>query len=312
MNNPLVSIIVPIYNAEKYLGKCIDSLVNQTYKNIEIILINDGSTDNSKPIVNKYSYDSRVKIIHQKNSGVSISRNNGIQVAKGKYIQFTDADDWLDNTMIEKMVYSAEKNNSDIVICGYYNIKNDNVKGVYLSNYDLTFKNLISDDSTKYGGFPWNKLIKKDVITNLYDDNIHFYENLLFFLENSKNIKIYSFIKEPLYYYNINDTSAVHSKKYNTKRKTILDALIRIINLVENEYKDYYRYLYISRFNETVVMFNKNNLNIKNKEYYNSFYKDCIKQISIENLSFKNKIKLFILKKCNILYRLYIKLKYFN
>ena len=99
-NQPLVSVIVPIYNAEKYMENCIDSICNQTLKNIEIILINDGSSDNSGEMVNEYATkDIRIKVIHQENSGPSIARNKGISIAKGKYIGFVDSDDYIEPTL---------------------------------------------------------------------------------------------------------------------------------------------------------------------------------------------------------------------
>ena len=100
----MISVIIPIYNVEKYLTKCIESVINQTYKNLEIILVNDGSTDNSKEIIDKYSsIDSRIKVINKKNGGLSDARNVGIELAKGEYITFLDSDDWIELNMYEKL-----------------------------------------------------------------------------------------------------------------------------------------------------------------------------------------------------------------
>ena len=112
---PKVSIIVPVYNVENYLIDCLDSLINQTLKEIEIILINDGSTDNSLKIINLYAqYDSRIKIIDQENKGPSSARNRGLDVSQGEFISFIDSDDWIDNDFIEKLYLSALNNNCDI------------------------------------------------------------------------------------------------------------------------------------------------------------------------------------------------------
>lgn len=119
LKNPLVSIILPIYNMEKYLVRAIDSAINQTYSNIEIILVNDGSIDNSDKICDGYSEQyNRIKVIHQKNAGVSNARNVGIKMAKGDYIQFMDPDDCYDLSITEKLVSIALENKSDLVICG--------------------------------------------------------------------------------------------------------------------------------------------------------------------------------------------------
>lgn len=120
LSNVKVSVIVPIYNTEKYLNKCVDSLVNQTLEDIEIILINDGSTDRSGEIADYYSQkEVRVKCIHKENSGVSNSRNLGIKFAKGQYVAFVDSDDWCDSNMLEGLYNHAISNNADVVIAGY-------------------------------------------------------------------------------------------------------------------------------------------------------------------------------------------------
>ncbi len=132
---PLVSIIVPVYNVEKYLSQCIDSLINQTYSNLEIILINDGSTDSSLLICKKYAFeDTRIQIVDQENKGLSEARNIGIDIAKGKYVSFLDSDDWLELLTFEKTVVIAEKNQYDLVFWQFikeFDDKNIPYKGVF-------------------------------------------------------------------------------------------------------------------------------------------------------------------------------------
>ena len=118
-----VSVVVPVYNSEKFLEYCIQSILNQTYTNIELILVNDGSTDNSLNICAKYKLeDDRVVVINQKNMGVSVARNNGIIHATGEYLQFVDSDDFVDINMTEKLIYAAKENKASMVICGYRSI----------------------------------------------------------------------------------------------------------------------------------------------------------------------------------------------
>ena len=118
MNNPKISIIVPVYNGEDYLEKCVDSIVDQTEKNIEIILVDNGSEDRSPKICDAYAEkDNRIKVIHQPNNGVSFARNSGIEVAKGDFIGFVDADDWIDSEMFERLIALAEQNTADVVMC---------------------------------------------------------------------------------------------------------------------------------------------------------------------------------------------------
>ena len=118
MNCPKISVIVPVYNMEEYLERCVDSIIHQTESNIEIILVNNGSTDRSGAICDKYSInDDRVKVIHQPNNGVSAARNSGIKVAKGDYIGFVDADDWIEPDMYESLIEEAVRNDADVVMC---------------------------------------------------------------------------------------------------------------------------------------------------------------------------------------------------
>ena len=125
--NKKISIIVPIYNTEKYLEKCIKSIINQNYKNIEIILVNDGSTDNSLNICKKYKeQDNRIVVINKKHTGVSESRNIGLEIAKGDYIAFVDSDDYIDRRMFEKLIEGAEKYNAEISMCDLNETKNSN------------------------------------------------------------------------------------------------------------------------------------------------------------------------------------------
>lgn len=113
--NDKISVIVPIYNVEKYIDKCLKSIVNQTYKNLEILLINDGSTDNSGSICDKWTeFDSRIKVLHCENKGVSTARNRGINIATGKFIAFCDPDDTLDNNFYEQLYKNIIKNNADV------------------------------------------------------------------------------------------------------------------------------------------------------------------------------------------------------
>lgn len=116
--NPVVSVIIPVYNQEKYLRKCLDSVCNQSLQNIEVICVNDGSTDNSKEILENYAkQDSRIHILSQKNQGAGAARNLGMQVARGKYLSFLDSDDIFEPLMLETMVRAIEKDDADVLVC---------------------------------------------------------------------------------------------------------------------------------------------------------------------------------------------------
>ena len=116
-----ISVIVPIYNVEKYLDRCLKSIINQTYKNLEIILIDDGSPDNCGTICDEYAKkDNRIKVVHKDNGGLVKARNTGLDIATGEYISFIDPDDWIELNMYEEMIKIADETNTDIVRCGYY------------------------------------------------------------------------------------------------------------------------------------------------------------------------------------------------
>ena len=123
MSKKLISVIVPVYNSEKYVNRCIDSILNQTYENLEVILIDDGSSDGSLKICESWAEkDNRIKILKQKNSGVSSARNLGIENASGDYVAFVDNDDWLRPEMYETMLSLAEKEKSDVTVCKFINV----------------------------------------------------------------------------------------------------------------------------------------------------------------------------------------------
>ena len=167
-----ISIIVPIYNVEKYLRECIDGLLEQTFKNYELILINDGSTDDSANICNKYKkIDSRIKVIHQRNQGVSAARNAGLDSATGKYIYFCDADDYMSMDLLKENFESAEKYEANMVIFGYNSVENNSIiqthnvanSAFYEAKYD--FRNHYIELHQNYLTYTlWNKLYKRDYI----------------------------------------------------------------------------------------------------------------------------------------------------
>lgn len=179
MNNELISIIIPVYNVEKYLCECLDSVINQTYKNLEIILVDDGSTDNSGSICDKYhKKDNRIKVIHKMNGGVSSARNYGLNVATGKYINFIDPDDWVENNFIECLYSYANKDT--IVCCSYNRIENNKIVihslGKLIICDKLKFVNLLKDNELKgnegkgidqLGSSMWNKLFPAWVFQNI-------------------------------------------------------------------------------------------------------------------------------------------------
>lgn len=245
----LISIIVPIYKVEKYLSKCIESIINQTYKNIEIILVDDGSPDNCGIICDEYSKkDNRIKVIHKKNQGLSAARNSGLEIAKGKYISFVDSDDWIEKDMYEILINLAKKNNADISQCKFLRVQNEYEKNIIdreetditiLTNVEAMDKFYsIKNEENVNMIVVWNKLYRRDLFKNLRFDVGRIHEDLfimhkLFFYAN----KIVT-ISKKLYFYRITENSITNNEKNKLKLDEIEayeERLKFFIKIGENE-----------------------------------------------------------------------------
>lgn len=220
-SNVLISIIVPVYNVEQYLSKCLDSIINQTYKNLEIILIDDGSTDKSGEICDKYKdEDSRIKVIHKINAGVSAARNDGIDIAEGTYVTFVDSDDWIEEDYINLAIACLTKYRPDILINNYkrYNKNNSNyvnMEPIFFDKQEALFEMIRGKH------FNWSPVATfystKICKLNKFDSNINYGEDLLFkynFIKNSKNILYVPLVK---YFYTNRETSACNSYAIDKK-----------------------------------------------------------------------------------------------
>lgn len=226
----MLSIIVPIYNAEKYIEKCIESILSQTYSDFELILVDDGSTDSSAQICDNYKSDERVKVIHKSNGGATSARKAGIAVALGEYIGFVDADDWIESDMYERLMCEAETHSADIVSCGYFLDKGDSrtvIQGIdekkvvkSASEQQDFFRGILSK------GFEWtknrnippsvcNKVFRKSLLENAYvriDERIIWDEDTVTVLSTALNSKCIVLIPDALYHYRQNMTSISHKK----------------------------------------------------------------------------------------------------
>nr|WP_290441631.1 glycosyltransferase [Clostridium estertheticum] len=276
--NRIVSIIVPVYNSEKYIEKCIMSILNQTYKYIELILINDGSIDNSGQLCDTFAkLDNRIKVEHMKNLGVSSARNKGIKAATGKFIQFVDSDDYIEPNMIETLINEINRN-IDLVFCGYTRVskgKNGeiNIKAISLNKQvNMTKKTFLNEFGILfkhyYINYLWNKLYVVDIIKkyNLeFDSLINWGEDLIFnlqYLEHCGNITI---IDKQLYnYVNYNDnsiTSTFNKELYNNQNNMYKS--VRKFLIKNNVYTDTNKDIVELKFTDSIIM-SLNNL----------FYKD--------------------------------------
>lgn len=222
----MISIVVPVYNVDKYLPKCIESLVNQTYLDIEIILVDDGSADTCGQICDEYAKrDSRIIVVHQKNQGVSVARNAGLACAKGEYIGFVDPDDWIDSEMYEGMLNAILCEQTDMVICGYdyYDESGciDEQRRYWVRpNEVISQKEVMSRFSDmpptiRHGVV--NKLFRRDLVNNQqFKVGLHSSEDVLFLNEYVQKIKTAAVVHQPYYKNLVRQGSATHGG-LNTK-----------------------------------------------------------------------------------------------
>jgi glycosyltransferase involved in cell wall biosynthesis len=234
----MVSIVVPVYNAEKYLEDCLISLVDQTYENIEIILVDDGSVDDSGRICDCWAEkDDRIIVYHKKNEGVSATRNFGIQRARGKFLMFVDADDMLVLNTVEYMVKEIIKNNSELVVCKYQsqdykkNIRESNLRIELLLKEDYLREMMIPEKNI--AAFVYNRLYLTQIIMEKnirFNQNVQVCEDTLFNYEYMKFIKNVVFINNALYFYRINAGSTMFKKEMNPAKLTANIVFDKMLN----------------------------------------------------------------------------------
>ena len=233
-----ITIILPVYNTEKYLNQCLTSILNQTFKDFECICVNDGSSDNSLPILQEYAYkDNRFKVISQSNKGLSGARNAGLRHMRGEYVTFIDSDDWIGENYLEKLYETAISENADVVRASYkfyYNEKNSYKPAKIRKIHKI---NNISDKLEKVskgyaGAFAWGKLFKTKLLT---DNNINFYEGRVsedcpFTAIAFLYAKKISFINDEIYYYR----KQILSITTRSSEKVDTDALYNFITLTKD------------------------------------------------------------------------------
>lgn len=231
----MVSVIIPIYNVEKYLKKCIDSVLEQTYTDLQIILVDDGSPDNCGKICDEYkAKDSRVEVIHKENGGLGLARNSGMEIVRGEYLLFVDSDDWIDKNHIEIIVDAAEKGNYDVVLFGYKKCSNDGAvlnksKFIKLGSYDNVIGDILfpiiapADSEPKDDVLPIGSCFKLHKVQIIKDNNLKFInekecisEDMFFNIDYLSNCKNALILETYGYNYRVNPNSI--SNAYSPKR----------------------------------------------------------------------------------------------
>lgn len=311
----LVSVIVPIYNVEKYLEKCIESILNQTYKNLEIILVNDGSTDNSYDICLKYKEkDSRVIIVNKSNGGLSSARNKGIECATGEYYLFVDSDDYISEYMIEKLLYSIHQYNADIVCCNY-DFCDEKSNFIKKHTIDI-FENQIYNSKQAnerllynkfYRCFAWNKMYNKKLFYGIRYPIGQLYEDIYTTFSLINKAKKIVFIPESLYCYRVRRNSITR----NTFDNRLYDILIPIRKIISETNDNYIIdgcLLYYNFFINDIIKAKKWDEDVY-KEFKNIVKKELKNIRHNKYFSFGDKLKLICCYKCKNLYKAIILFK---
>lgn len=274
-----LSVIIPMYNTQKYISTCLDSLLEQTYKDFEVVIIDDGSTDKGPDIVKKYiKFDKRIQLFTQKNRGPSVARNRGIELSKGKYLYFLDSDDYINKYTFEKCIYEYENNDIDLITFDakvtyekkYYETKNRDYISMMSSFYDrssifLESKAMNSEDFVKTGflkdKFKGNVVLyffKKDTIVNniiKFNDGIKNYEDFLFLYYILKNTKKVKYLSEPFYFRRLTGNSLTTKLTNESNKEKARDILICLKRIDEDNYRGLIKSIYLKYFIKILFAF---------------------------------------------------------
>ena len=297
-----VSIIVPVYNVSLYLDRCLTSLINQTYRNIEILAIDDDSTDNSLEILYRYQeLDKRIKVFHKKNGGAASARNLGLEKYRGDYVSFVDSDDYVDSNYIEQLVKILEQHDADISVCSFYNVNQDYIT---INDYhcevcvynEIDFLKKFLDDWTC--GLIWNKLFKTHVIKGVRFKEGHKIDDEFFtyhLVMNSHKIVLFN---KALYHYLWRDTSVMNNK--NNQDIIIKDRLEyleeRYLN-VKMRYPQLEK-IYFENYIDNLLRLKSETTNVDTIRYIQSKMR--------KNIFFIMKSKISIFQKINILNNIFM------
>lgn len=245
--SPVVSIIVPVYNAEKVLRRCVDSILNQEYTDFELILVDDGSKDSSGAICDAYAAaDERVRVVHKENSGVSDTRNLALDLAQGTYIQFLDSDDWITADATKLFVRTAEENDCDLVVSDFYRVVGERVsrKGDIEDDKILSREefagHMMENPADYYYGVLWNKLYRRDIIEKHHirmDSDVRWCEDFLFNLEYILHAERFLALQVPLYYYVKTEGSLVNQNAGITRT-------VKMKLMVFDYYNEFFKNVY--------------------------------------------------------------------
>ena len=228
----MISIIMPVYKVEQYLDRCLSSIVAQTYTDFELLLVDDGSPDRCGEICDGWAQkDSRIKVLHQSNLGVSASRNRALDAARGEYITFVDSDDWLEVDCLQQMMNLAEATGADIVCCNHFNDGTKQKVNYRYKDALISKEKALDCYSEYYFTTVWGKLYRCDCLAGLrFREDIFYSEDTLFYTQAVMNAQTVYWMRKPLYHYFINPIGAMKQGVFE-KRMTDFDARLAIVEL---------------------------------------------------------------------------------
>lgn len=317
MNEPLISVIVPVYNVEKYLENCVNTLVKQTYRNIEILLINDGSTDASGSLCEELAQkDERIKVFHKPNGGLSDARNYGVEKANGDYIGFVDSDDYVHELMYEKLLDAIITSNADMSECTVTRVYKNTTIDFYNGN---PFK--MEVDAKKYleeyllnqrvYGSAWCKLIKADIARKVKFSVGKIYEDAYYSLDLIKILKKIVIISDSLYFYFIREGS-ITTKPFSHKDMDYIEIVDKLEKYVHNNFPEYIQLMeqrkclaYLSILNQILEV--KEYKKLPDYKYIKSYFRSNSRKIIFSKVHKKLKVALVLLNLNESLYRFVLK-----
>tara|TARA_R110002096_G_scaffold395427_1_gene590893 strand:+ start:1953 stop:2963 length:1011 start_codon:yes stop_codon:yes gene_type:complete len=281
-NSHKISVIIPVYNAEKYLKKCIDSIINQTYSNLEIILVNDGSTDDSGKTCDLYkTKDQRIKVLHKENGGASSARNVGLNIATGDFIAFVDSDDYIDQNTYKELLNLLLINNLEVI---EYKLKVSRVRPINDTNdFKIELKNIALERIFNTMSFSaCVRLYKKEILNNVRFELDNVYEDAIFTIAVFERIDTIGFLDKSLYIYNIEDVS-INRSPYNLKKLKSIDAIFNLKDKIDTmtddmNVKEAFRKYLINFLNKHYISLFQNS-NLDNKFKYRKKLKSSISKL---------------------------------
>ena len=286
---PTISVIVPVYNAERYLGSCLDSIIAQSFDDFELILIDDGSTDGSGVICDQYcTRDHRFTVIHQKNQGSSSARNRGLDICRGEYICFIDADDWVASDHLENLYNTIQRNNADIASIAFYqNDRNGNVTYVKNKPSDLSSKTMIKEGliGSLHAGVVL-KIFKAELIRNnrIIFPEYNYFEDMFFSICSLKNASTIAYSSKATYFYQYNPNSQTNNTNATQRAKSFME-FAENLTCAFNTYRlwedEELTNSLFQRINDEKIRILKGKINRTSKDVLQKYYPDSYKEYRV-------------------------------